>query len=393
MHADERPILPPELRRALWRLSNAVSKSQSQAILFMQAAVLRITAAGFRPHPFDLPWLMAYMHDVVCLGLAERAYATLTEKPAAGDRVGMLYATITVDNWCEFPKAHRRDFLARQRIADPAVARALLESVFKSEPAPVRGELLGALSVNLSAEDLPFLESLSGDRAESVKSVAARLLACVPGSPAHAARLAEAAACFQKKSGAASLMSRIGLGSAGDLAFVAPQGGKATPAVIATLFVGLGLGDLVAATGLSAEKLLASIIDERAVFDALAATALANGDEATRALLFEHKVAWMCAGPELNAHMLSRLIPLARGPMTVETANRLLSSKAWIGLIARMSEPSATTRDDGAIVLIALITPTGAMPRLLAGIEPLHSNSAREARAFAEFVMAIPAHS
>ncbi|NJM55220.1 MAG: hypothetical protein HC841_04280 [Verrucomicrobiae bacterium] len=393
MHADERPIVPPHLRRALWRLSNAVAKSQSQAILFMQSAVTRITFAGYRPHPFDLPWLMPYLHEVACLGLAERAYLALTQKPEAGERGGVLHAMITIENWTEFPKAHRRDFIAQQRAADPAGARALLESVFKSEPAPVRGDLLGALSVKLSADDLPFLESLAGDRAESVKTVAARLIACIPGSTAHAARLAEAAACFQKKSGAASLMSRIGLGTTGDVTFVAPKDDKGKPIVPVALFDGLSLGDLVAATGLSAEKLLASIADEPGVLGALASTAVAGSDEVTRALLFEQKVKWMCAGPPLRAHTLSRLMPVARGPMTLDLANIVLSSAAWTGLIAELSDPNSNTRDDGAIVLVALLMPAGALPRLLAAIEPFSMNSAREARAFADFVLAIPTQS
>ena len=49
------------------------------------------------------------------------------------------------------------------------------------------------ITVNLSPADLPFLESLSTDRAESVRAIAKGMVARVPGTPAFDARLADAA--------------------------------------------------------------------------------------------------------------------------------------------------------------------------------------------------------
>src|SRR5262249_56270986 len=98
---------------------------------------------------------------------------------------------------------------ARKR---PGGARPLLQDVFKSEPANVRGDLLGALDVGLGVDDLPFLESLASDRADSVRAVAARLVAAVPGTPAFTARLSEAARCFVRSSlSVGGILKRIGL--------------------------------------------------------------------------------------------------------------------------------------------------------------------------------------
>lgn len=398
MHADARPIIQPPVRRALTRLSNAVAKGDAARV--MQAAVAQIAAAGQRPHPFDLPWLMPHLKgNPACLGLAERAYLALTEKATTADQPSLLHAQITAENWGDFPKGHRRAFLMKQRAAAPAAARALLESVWKSEPAPVRGELLEALAVGLSPDDLPFLEALAGDRADSVKTAAAGLIARVPGTPAHAARLAEAAACFQKVSGIKSLMSRIGFsGVAGEVTFVAPKGSMpgqsaATQQAAATaaLFDGLGLGDLATATGTSTAQLLAAIGDDDTLIAALMAAAVARGDDANHTLLFDHKVQVLVHCSDLHPHTLMPLQAVSRGPMQPSTAESLLTSPAWAGLIARLSSPETANRDYGELKYVAMLMPTSVMPRFLAAIETVQSAGAREARTFAEFVLALDA--
>jgi hypothetical protein len=396
LHADARPIIQPPVRRALTRLSNAVAKGDAARV--MQAAVARIAAAGQRPHPFDLPWLMPHIKgNADCLGLAERAYLSLTEKAATTDQPSLLHAQITPDNWGDFPKGHRRAFLMQQRSADPAAARALLENVWKAEQAPVRCELLEALAVGLSTDDQPFLEGLAGDRADSVKAVATRLIARVPGTPAHSARLAEAAACFQKASGVKSLMSRIGLGgSAGAVTFVSPKGSMTgqsaatqQAAATAALFDGLGLDDLATATGCSSTQLLAAVGDDDTVIAALMAAAVARGDEANHTVLFDHKVLALLPGSDLHPHSLISLQAVSRSPMQASTAESLLTSSAWAGLIARLTNPETANRDYGELKYVAMLMPTSVMPRFLAAIEPVQSAGAREARTFAEFILAL----
>jgi hypothetical protein len=158
---------------------------------------------------------------------------------SAADAPGLLQAEITPESWTTFPKAHRVAFLRDYRRKHPAEARKLVEDVFKSEPAAVRGDLLAALEVGLSRDDLPWLESLATDRAESVRTIAARLVACVPGT--FTARLAEAARCFVRSS-VGGILSRIGLASTSAV-FKPPSTAAGTDRsdVLAKLFDGLSV--------------------------------------------------------------------------------------------------------------------------------------------------------
>jgi hypothetical protein len=94
--------------------------------------------------------------DDRCLGTAERADFSLADFSSKPDAPSLLHAEITAENWTKIPKARRVVFLRDQRQRDPAAARALLEGVFKSEPAAVRADLLAALDVGLGANDLAF---------------------------------------------------------------------------------------------------------------------------------------------------------------------------------------------------------------------------------------------
>src|SRR5690606_31471129 len=59
------------------------------------------------------------------------------------------------------------------------------------EGADVRLRLVDALATGLGTADQPFLESLAGDRAPSVKQAVTRLLARLPGTGAAQAQVDE----------------------------------------------------------------------------------------------------------------------------------------------------------------------------------------------------------
>jgi hypothetical protein len=175
LHEDARPIIPDPVRRLLLRLAHGVEKQMADTV------VRRVLGAGFRLHPFDLPRLIGQIKgDARCLGLAERAYLALAETPGKADAPSLLHAEITAENWTELPRGRRVAFLREQRREDAAAARALLQGVLKSETAAVRADLLAALEVGLGADDLPFLESITSDRSEAVRELAARLIANIP---------------------------------------------------------------------------------------------------------------------------------------------------------------------------------------------------------------------
>jgi hypothetical protein len=94
------------------------------------------------------------------------------------------------DDWARLPSGERVSVVASLRARDPDAARALVESVWASDPARDRRAHLEALRVGLGAADEPLLERALDDRAAGVCDAAADLLDGLPHS-ARAARMAE----------------------------------------------------------------------------------------------------------------------------------------------------------------------------------------------------------
>ena len=78
----------------------------------------------------------------------------------------------------EFAANSARLYYLRQvRASDPARARSLVERVWNSEKAEIRGDLIQTLKVNLSLDDEPFLEAALDDRSAGVRLFAQSALA------------------------------------------------------------------------------------------------------------------------------------------------------------------------------------------------------------------------
>lgn len=84
--------------------------------------------------------------------------------------------------WDEGDIRERCRALETLRAGDAAYARQLLEGSIDKEKPEHRARLLGTLAVGLEADDEPLLDARLGDRAEQVRTVAAELLARIPGS-------------------------------------------------------------------------------------------------------------------------------------------------------------------------------------------------------------------
>jgi hypothetical protein len=388
VHADARPIVREPARRALLRLANSVEKSLADAVL--SAAARRVVRAGFRLHPFDLPRLIGHIKgDARCLGLAERAYLSLAEGSNTADAPGLLQAEITPENWTAFPKGHRVAFLRDYRRKHPAEARKLVEDVFKSEPAAARGDLLAALEVDLSRDDLPWLESLATDRAESVRTIAAGLIASVPGT--FTARLAEAARCFARSS-VSGILSRIGLASS-SVVFKPPSAatGPDRSAVLTKLFDGISVAEIAAAAGLSAADVIAALpSDEEAVHAAFAKRAVRDGDNATMMDLASARLASVEAR-FWPVHLLAWLADNLTEPVTAEFG------KAWLGSAAlqtaqqrvEQADTPASLKDDGTLVWTAALLPSELLASFIAMMAPLPPAATRSARDFVDLVLAL----
>jgi hypothetical protein len=394
LHQDPRPILPEAARRALLRLANGVEKAWADAVL--SVAARRVAARGFRLHPFDLPRLIADIKaDARCLGLAERAYLALTSSSEAANTV--LDNEIMRENWAGFQKIHRIAFLRSERRKHPAAARALLEDVFKAEPANVRGDLLGALDVGLGVDDLPFLEGLANDRADSVRAVAARLVAAVPGTPAFAARLSEAARCFVRNNlSVGGILNRIGLAEAAGISFKPP----ATPnrgerhTLLARLFEGFSAAEVGAAAGLTTGEVIAAIpSDEDAVHTAFSQRAARDDDCATMMRLAEAKLAAAETNSRTAAPALAWLAGNLTEPASLDFGHCLLGSTAFQATLQRLQEADtpAAMKDDGTLIWTAAVLPTSLLPSFLAKLEPLLPGTTRAARAFVDLALALEA--
>jgi hypothetical protein len=171
-------LLPDALRLRFRRLARAAS---AEALV----GVLRALAQrGHMAHPFD--WLPGAEHD----GLPA-AYDAWRRWAAAQRQPGGATPMPGEDDWTLLPPAERRREFARRRAVDPAAARAALGPLLGQLGAEHRLALVELLALGLSADDLPLLHSLAGDRSERIQQAAARLRARLgdttpPDGPAQA---------------------------------------------------------------------------------------------------------------------------------------------------------------------------------------------------------------
>jgi hypothetical protein len=387
LHEDPRPILPPPARRALNRLSGSVEKALASSVL--PIVLGRIGTAGFRVHPFDLPELARHIKsDAESHGLAERAYLALIASDADEDTAkGLFFDRISADNWTTFPKAQRRAYVAGVRRDNPAEGRALIESVWKGEPAPIRAALLEALVVGLGADDRSFLESLATDRADSVKLAAQRLLARIPTGEGYEQRRAEAARCF-KRAGVGHVLTTLGMGGNGALTFAPP---KREDPIGERLFADLPLDVLASSVGVTPAEIVTAlqVANEQHALWLLLETAAEDGDATTIQCIAG---AYLLASRSLSGQVVMPLAIEAKLPLDPEVATRLLVAPTWANAVsdlARATTPAAQT-DDGRLIFTATLMPREVMPAFIESLAPLPLATARASKDFVDLILALP---
>jgi hypothetical protein len=163
------PLLPPEhaalARRCLKALKDG---GQHRDLIHLLAG------RGYAIHPAD--WMPSRHDDTVPDAYApwrDWAEAQVAQSGAARDVDGDL----TAENWDDWWPAARRVALTKLRARDPAGAVAVLAAKAGGEAADARLRLIECLIKGLSPGDIPYLESLAGDRAPKIKALAASLLA------------------------------------------------------------------------------------------------------------------------------------------------------------------------------------------------------------------------
>jgi Family of unknown function (DUF5691) len=163
------PVLPATYASLARRCLVALKESHRQRDL-----IHLLATRGYAIHPAD--WMPSRHDDAVPDAYApwrDWAEAQASQDKSAQDTPDIL----TESNWADWWPAARRIALAQIRAREPAQATALLAARAASESADVRLALIQCLISGLSDEDVPYLETLSTDRAPKIKALAASLLA------------------------------------------------------------------------------------------------------------------------------------------------------------------------------------------------------------------------
>lgn len=195
-HEPER-LLGREARAALGRVYGAKKRSVPRAVSLR--IVDALAERGLALHPFDFPALAELLAtNDAALDRNARLWRTL----ASGAEAANAASPDDIDdaNWTELKPAERAAYLRKRRREAPAAARELLAGTVGSETAAVRYQLLEAMAVSLSPDDVDFLRGLASDRAESVRTLARRLTARIPGTPELDERMRTAHESLELKS-------------------------------------------------------------------------------------------------------------------------------------------------------------------------------------------------
>lgn len=163
------PLLPHAYRSLARRCLKVLKESNGQRDLLYLLA-----ARGYAIHPAD--WMPSRNDDAVPDVYAPwRDWAAQQAETSA--QTQNSHDELTEENWSDWWPAARRLALSQIRSRDPARATALLAAKAAGEGAEVRLRLVECLLSGLSDADIPYLESLSSDRAPKIKALAASLLA------------------------------------------------------------------------------------------------------------------------------------------------------------------------------------------------------------------------
>ncbi|HKD20604.1 MAG TPA: DUF5691 domain-containing protein [Rhizomicrobium sp.] len=248
--ADE-TFLPDAARIQLSRLCAAKHNDALAA-----AAALALERARVTPHPFDFFRLEEFtVRFAERLGRTARDWARLVrpQKMEQAEPEGL----VTEDTFAAAGRTGKLAFLGAMLRQEPARARAFLAQQFPAESAALRGDFLDLLAPVVTESDLALLQAVAGDKAKSVRDKAEALLARVPGTEPHKARLARVPDYLKVKS--ALVTRKKSLSIAG---LAAPVGPK-----LAELVGGLTLKDISGALELSVDVFVAAAAETEGLSD------------------------------------------------------------------------------------------------------------------------------
>jgi Family of unknown function (DUF5691) len=183
------PIVP-EAQRSLVRRCLKSFKDQETR----RDMVVMLAARGYVLHPAD--WMPSQSdEDIPDIYAPWRDWATA--QAAQNHNNTKEHDALTAENWDEWWPAARMNALKALRARAPDQALAVLVAKAAGEAADTRFRLIECLVARLSDQDIPYLESLSTDRAPKIKALAASLLARLGRQSANQEDSTELAAFFE----------------------------------------------------------------------------------------------------------------------------------------------------------------------------------------------------
>lgn len=235
------PMLPEAQAALARRCLKAMKDSAAQRDL-----IHLLAARGYAIHPAD--W-MPTRHDDAVPDVYAPWRDWVEAQSAQGGTAHEVHDELTEANWHDWWPAARRIALTKLRAHDPARATALLAAKAGGEAADARLRLIECVVTDLSDADVPYLESLSADRAPKIKAFAASMLARLGRGSGNGADAAELAAFFELQTKGLLRRTRVLVARA-----------TKTPAQRSrreTLFATVGVDGFAQALGVSLDDLVA----------------------------------------------------------------------------------------------------------------------------------------
>lgn len=186
--ADAWPALAdgPLLTLVRWSLHDGPARLHQQVFLNLSQKQWRLPAV-LLPQALDLGRRSMALRTLMLPALGERGQWLAAQREEWRHAAGVAAPAADESRWSDGSLDQRREFLARERRENPAVARERLEQALDELPAKERADLVAVLAHGLGPQDEPLLDRLRGDRSKEVRQAALQLLLQLPAA-AHPQR-------------------------------------------------------------------------------------------------------------------------------------------------------------------------------------------------------------
>ena len=171
-----------------WALHDGPARLQHEVCLVLARARYRLPPA-LLPQALELGRRSLALRPVLMPVLGERGLWLATQRDDWRYAAGVGAEAVDDTRWNEGSFEQRREFLRRERAANPGAARDRLASSLDDLAAKERADLVSVLADGLSLDDETLLDGLRADRSREVRQAACGLLVRLPNA-AHPRRAA-----------------------------------------------------------------------------------------------------------------------------------------------------------------------------------------------------------